>query len=130
MRSATDMLAALDPGLAYRRSSFEARLLVASPQDLVMMCLDDFLANLVRFEQADLREDREARSAALTRCVTSLTALEMGVDRTVPIGETLLQFYAAAKSALLGMMVSIQPGQLRTIKADFEEIRGSFRAAA
>lgn len=124
------MLASRDPGLAYRRSSFEARLLAATPQDMVIMCLDDFLANLVRFEQADLRDDREARSAALTRCITSLTALEMGVDRASPLGETLLQFYAAAKSALLGMIVSIEVSRLRTIKADFEDICGSFRAAA
>lgn len=124
------MLAARNPGLAYRRSSFEARLLTASPQDMVIMCLDDFLANLVRFEQADLRDDREARSAALTRCITSLTALEMGVDRTAPLGQTLLQFYAAGKLALLGMVVSIEIGRLRAIKADFEDIRRSFRAAA
>lgn len=124
------MLAAHNPALAYRRSSFEARLLAASPQDMVIMCLDDFLANLVRFEQADLRDDREARSAALTRCITSLTALEMGVDRTAPLGQTLLQFYAAGKSALLGMVVSIEVGRLRAIKRDFEDIRGSFRAAA
>ncbi len=124
------MLAARDPGLAYRRSSFEARLLAASPHDLVIMCLEDFLVNLVRFEQADRRDDREARSTALTRCITSLTALEMGVDRSAPLGETLLQFYAAGKSALLGMVVSIEAGRLRTIKNDFEDIRRSFRAAA
>jgi len=124
------MLAVSDPGLAYRRSSFEARLLAASPQDMVIMCLDDLLTNLVRFEQADLRDDREARSSALTRCITSLTALEMGVDRAAPLGETLLQFYAAGKSALLGMVVSVEVRRLRAIKSDFEEIRSSFRKAA
>lgn len=124
------MLAARDPGLAYRRSSFEARLLAASPQDMVIMCLDDFLTNLVRFEQADLRHDREARSAALTRCITSLTALEMGVDRAAPLGETLLRFYAAAKAGLLGMMVCFEAERLHAIRADFEDIRSSFRAAA
>lgn len=124
------MLAARDPRLAYRRSSFDARLVAASPQDMVIMCLDDLLANLVRFEQADLRDDREARSAGLTRCITALTALEMGVDRATPLGPTLLQFYAAGKAALLGMMVTIEVGTLRAIKADFEEIRQSFGAAA
>lgn len=124
------MLASRDPGLAYRRSSFDARLLAASPQDMVIMCLDDFLASVVRFEQADSRDDREMRSAALTRCITALTALEMGVDRSLALGGTLLQFYSAAKSALLGMVVSIEVARLRAIKSDFEEIRGSFRAAA
>ena len=124
------MLAARDPCLAYRHSSFDARLLAAPPQDMVIMCLDDFLANLVRFEQADLRDDREARSVALTRCITGLMALEMGVDRSATLGQTLLQFYAAAKCALLGMMVKIEVGLLRAIKSDFEEVRGSFRAAA
>ena len=123
------MLAARDPSLAYRRSSVEARLLAASPQDMVIMCLEDFLTNLVRFEQADLRDDREARSSALTRCITSLTALEMGVDRSAPLGEVLLQFYAAGKSALLGMVVSVDVGRLRAIKTDFEDVRASFRAA-
>lgn len=124
------MLTASDPGLAYRRSSFEARLLAASPQDMVIMCLDDLLANIVRFEQADLRDDRETRSRALTRCITSLTALELGVDRAAPVASALLQFYAAAKSAMLGMVVEVEVSVLRTVKRDFEDIRSSFRAAA
>lgn len=124
------MLAASNPGLAYRHSSFEARLLAATPGDMVLICLEDFLANLVRFEQADLRDDREARSGALTRCITSLTALEMGVDRSAPLGQSLLQIYAAAKSALLGMVVAVEVGTLRRIKSDFAEIRDSFRKAA
>lgn len=124
------MLALSDPALAYRRSHFEARLLAASPQDMVIMCLDDLLANLVRFEHAELRDDREVRSDALTRCVTSLTALEMGVDRSASLGDALVHFYTAAKAALLGMLVSADVTRLRTIKADFVEIRQSFAAAA
>ena len=130
MRSATDMLAAQDPKQAYRNSNFEARLLAASPQDMVHLCLDDLLVNLVRFEQADLRDDRASRSAALTRCIAALTALEMGVDRSAPLGGALLQLYMAAKSTLLGMVVSADISSLRTIKSDFEDIRSSFRAAA
>lgn len=124
------MLAATNPALAYRRSHFEARLLAASPQDMVLMCLDDLLTNLVRFEHADLREDREARSDALTRCITSLTALEMGVDLSAPLGAALVQFYTGSKKALLGMLVSADMTQLRAIKADFQDIRQSFAAAA
>jgi flagellin-specific chaperone FliS len=124
------VLTALHPGQAYRRSSFDARLLAASPQDMVIMCLDDLASNLIRFEQADLREDRAARSAALTRCIASLTALELGVDRAAPIADALLQFYASAKSQLLGMVVTVEPAALRRIKQDFDEIGASFRAAA
>lgn len=124
------MLTARNPGLAYRRSNFEARLLAASPQDMVIMCLDDLLTNLVRFEQAHLRGDRETRGAALTRCITALTALEMGVDRSAPLGQALLQFYTAGKAALLEMIVSTDMARLHAIKADFEDISGSFRAAA
>lgn len=121
------MLAMQDPGLAYRRSSFDARLVAATPADMVMICLDDLLASLVRFEQADLRDDREVRSRALTRAIASLTALEMGVDRSAPLGRSLLQIYTAAKSALLGMMVSIEVGTLHRIRADFSELRDSFQ---
>lgn len=123
------MLAASNPSLAYRKSNFEARLLAATPGDMVLMCLEDFLGNLVRFEQSDLRDDREARSRALTRCITSLTALEMGVDRSAPLGRSLLQVYAAAKTALLAMVVVIDVGVLRRIKTDFAEIRDTFRGA-
>ena len=129
-RSDIDVLTALNPGQAYRKCSFDARLLAASPQDMVLMCLDDFLANLVRFERAELRDDREVRSRALTRCITSLTALEMGVDRSAPVGDVLANFYASAKSALLTMVVHVKPMTLRRIKEDFEEIRASFRSAA
>lgn len=123
------MLAMQDPRLAYRRSSFDARLVAASPADMVMICLDDLLASLVRFEQADLRDDRETRSRALTRAIASLTALEMGVDRTAPLGQSLLQIYTAAKSALLGMMVRIEVGTLHRIRSDFSELRDSFQKA-
>lgn len=123
------MLALSDPGLAYRRTSFDARLLAASAQDMVIVCLDDLLANLVRFEQADLRGNREARSGALTRCVAALTALEIGIDRDAHLGGVLAQFYASAKAALLAMIVEIEVGRLRAIKADFEDIRRSFSLA-
>ena len=75
------MLARAKPGEAYRQSNFDVRLMASDRDDLVLICLDDLIENLGVLEIVEQRDDRAARSRTLTRCVTALTALEMGIDR-------------------------------------------------
>ena len=123
------MLASARPGDAYRQSNFEARLIASGRDDLVLFCLDDLIDNLGLLEIAESRQDRAARSRVLTRCVTALTALEIGIDREAEMAESLAQFYGAAKSMLLDSIRAIDLEQIAQLRGDLREISAAFRAA-
>ncbi|GMM93552.1 flagellar protein FliS [Qipengyuania sp. MTN3-11] len=123
------MLSRSRPDEAYREASFDVRLLGSSREELVLFCLEDFLENIARLELADAKEDRAARSRAITRCVTALTALELGIDRSAEMGDALAQFYGSAKSTLLDSIRHTDGAAIATLKADFGEVAGAFRGA-
>ncbi|EDL49946.1 flagellar protein FliS [Erythrobacter sp. SD-21] len=123
------MLSRAKPRDAYRQASFDARLLGSSRDELVLFCLEDFIDNLGQLELADRRFDHAARSRAITRCVTALTALELGIDRSAEMGATLAQFYGSAKNTLLNSIRQTDQGSVDSMKADFGDIANAFRQA-
>ncbi len=104
------MLARAKPGEAYRQSNFDVRLMASDRDDLVLICLDDLIENLGVLEIVEQRDDRAARSRTLTRCVTALTALEMGIDREAELASSLAQFYGAAKNLMLDSIRALDLG--------------------
>lgn len=123
------MLAQARPGDAYRESNFDVRLMASTRDDLVLICLDDLIENLGVLEIAETRGDRAARSRTLTRCVTALTALEMGIDREAELASSLMQFYGAAKGLLLDSIRIVDLRQIGDLRSDLREIAAAFRAA-
>lgn len=123
------MLSRSKPCEAYREASFDARLLGSSRDELVLFCLEDFIENLRQLELADSRFDSSARSRAITRCVTALTALELGIDRTAEMGATLAQFYGSAKNTLLDCIRQTNETSVAVMKEDFGDIAKAFRQA-
>ena len=123
------MLARAQPGEAYRQSNFNKRLMVSERDDLVLFCLDDLVENLGVLEIAEARGDRAARSRSLTRCVTALTALEIGIDREAEMASSLMQFYGAAKGLLLDSVRNVDLDKIAQLRADMREIANAFRAA-
>jgi flagellar protein FliS len=123
------MLARAKPHEAYRESHFDARLIASGRDDLVLICLEDLIENLGVLQIVEGRADRAVRSRALTRCVTALTALEMGVDRDADLSASLLQFYGAAKSLLLDSIRECDMVQIAQLQSDMTEIATAFRAA-
>lgn len=123
------MLARSRPGDAYREANFDVRLLVSGRDDLVLICLDDLIDNLGLLEIAEQRGDRPGRSRALTRSVTALTALEMGIDREAELASSLMQFYGAAKGLLLDSIRQVDLEKIGELRADMREIAAAFRAA-
>ncbi len=97
--------------------------------DLVLICMDDLIENLGVLQIVESRNDRAARSRALTRCVTALTALELGVDREAELAESLLQFYGAAKSLLLDSIRECEIEKIAQLRSDMQEIAAAFRAS-
>jgi len=123
------MLARAQPRDAYRDSHFDARLMASGRDDLVLICLEDLIENLGVLEIAEQRNDRAARSRTLTRCVTALTALEIGIDREADLATSLLQFYGAAKSLLLDSIRFVDLQKIVQLREDMAEIAAAFKAA-
>ena len=127
-RRTTDMLARATHE-AYRQSNFDVRLMASDRDDLVLICLDDLIENLGVLEIVEQRDDRAARSRTLTRCVTALTALEMGIDREAELASSLAHFYGAAKNLMLDSIRALDLGKVRQLRDDLREIAFAFRAA-
>lgn len=121
------MLTSTDPREAYRRSAFDARVHGGDTAALVQLCLEQAIVGLGGAVLAHERKDLAARSKWLTRALTAITALEMGVDHEAPLADALLNLYGAARKALLDSAVKFDPVQLRSVRQDFVEIDAALR---
>ena len=121
-------LALTDPNEAYRISEIDARLDGANAEDLVTFCLGQVIQGLGGALAAHDSGHLAVRSKSLTRALTALTALEMGVDREAPLADALLQLYGAARLTLLDNALYFRPEQLSAVRIDFSEILAAFAA--
>jgi len=117
------MLLQRDPSEAYRRIDFDARVKGATSRQLVDLCLEQVAGSVGRAIHASGRGDNGAKSAALTRAIAALTALQMGVDPDAATGQALLQLYASARTTILDSVLAFNPAGLTQIRQDFIEIR-------
>ena len=123
------MLALTDPHEAYRRSSIDARVQGGDSAALVQLCLEQAIAGLGSALFAQERGDASLRSKALTRTLTAITALELGVDRKAPLAQALLQIYGAARQAVLASVTDFKGELLASVRSDFVEIEAALRSA-
>ena len=119
-----------DPGETYRRVDFDARVKGASSLQLVALCLEQAAGSIGRAIYAQNHADNAAKSAALTRAIAAITALELGVDSAHPAGAPLLQLYQAARRTILDSALRFDAPQLETIRTDLLDIREEMLATA
>lgn len=112
-----------DPGETYRRVDFDARVSGASSLQLVVLCLEQAAGSIGRAIYAQGHSDNSGKSAAITRAVAAITALELGVDSTHPAGQPLMQLYQAARRTILDSALRFDAPQLETIRTDLLDIR-------
>jgi flagellin-specific chaperone FliS len=74
------MLALQTPSEAYRRIAFDARVEGASPDELVSLCYEQFDMALGDALLAASQGDNHRKSSALTRALSAVTALQLGID--------------------------------------------------
>lgn len=123
------MLALNDPNEAYRRSLLDARVQGGDTAALVRLCLEQAIVSLNSALFAQERDNPLLRSKALTRALTAITALEMGIDREAPLAEALLQVYGAARHAVLKSAIDFNPDALAAARSDFVEIEAVLRTS-
>ena len=116
------MLTQRNPDIAYRRVDFDARVSSASPAELVKMCYEQLVAALGRALIAQGRGDNRLKSEALTRAVSALNALQMGVSGEGSMADALHQLYTSARRAVLDSVLSFDSGAIARIRQDFIDI--------
>lgn len=116
------MLARHNPQEAYRRVAFDARVAGADPSQLVLLCFEQLDLALGSALMAATRRDNAAKSQALTKALSSLTALQLGISREAAMAPALHQFYEAARARLLGNVLAFDAQAVGALRGDFAEI--------
>lgn len=111
-----------DPREAYGRVEFDARVAGASAGELVLLCYERLLAALGTALHAHAAGDNRARSQALTRALTALTALELGIAGSGGVVEALRTFYAAARKIVLDSAPAFSPERIEALRRDVRDI--------
>lgn len=123
------MLALRNPGEAYRRIDFDARVEGADPQALVVLCYETLIAALGSAIFAHERRDNAAKSNALTRAISAITALQLGVRGEAGVAAALHQFLEAGRRTLLDNALSFDSRRIAALRQDFQDIAGALSAA-
>jgi len=124
------MLTQRNPREAYRRVDFDARVSGASPQELVRLCYEQVITSLGGALLAADRKDNLVKSRSLTRAMSALTALHMGVSGDDSMAQALLQIYTAARRAVLDSVVVFDTATIQQVRQDFIDIAESMNGGA
>jgi flagellar protein FliS len=124
------MLAIRSPNEAYRRVDFDARVEGADPKHLVGMCYEQLVSSLGSAIFAQERGDNSLKSQSLTRALSAVTALQLGVSGENETAQALRHLYEATRRALLDSAMKFDAALLGTIRQDFVEISRAVNAAA
>lgn len=124
------MLAQRNPQEAYRRVDFDARIASAKPGELVVLCLEQFVAAIGSALVAHERQNNSLKSQSITRALSALTALQMGLDGKVAIAGALAQFYGAARRTLLDSVLRFDTATIKALRQDFVDVSQALAASA
>lgn len=124
------MLAIRSPHEAYRRVDFDARVEGADPRHLVGLCYEQLVSSLGSAIFAQERGDNSLKSRALTRALSAITALLLGVSGEDDTARALRHLYEAARRAILDSAVKFDGAILGTIRQDFIEISRAMNLSA
>lgn len=124
------MLAHRSPSEAYRRVDFDARVEGADPRHLVGLCYEQLISSVGSALFAQERADNALKSQALTRALSAITALQLGVSGEDATAQALRHLYEATRRALLDSAVNFDAAILGTIRQDYIEISRAMNASA
>lgn len=112
----------LSPHEAYRRVDFDARVAGADPHQLVSMCYEQLAAALGTALFAHDRGDNQLKGQSLTRALSAIAALQLGVSGEENIARALRHLYKAARKSVLDSAVKFDPAVIQSIRQDFLDI--------
>lgn len=124
------MLAIRSPHEAYRKIDFDARVEGADPRHLVGLCYEQLIASVGSAIFAAGRGDNSLKSKALTRAISAVTALQLGVSGDDATAQALRHLYEATRRALLDSAIQFDAEVLGTIRQDFIDISRAMNASS
>jgi flagellar protein FliS len=116
------MMLLTSPQEAYRRVDFDARVSGAGPAELVHLCYEHLVSALGTAVHADRRGDNCLKSRSMTRALTAITALQMGLAGGEGIAGALSQLYEAARRTVLDSALQFDSERITVLREDFVEI--------
>lgn len=122
------MRARLSPHEAYRRVDFDARVNGAGPAELVHLCFEQLIGALGTAIHAHAIGEIALRSRSMTRALTAITALQMGVSGEDGMAGALNQLYRSARRTVLDSATSFDAARITTLRTDFIEIGAALQA--
>lgn len=123
------MLGRITPHEAYRRVEFDARVNGADGSELVHVCLEQLVGALGTAVHANSIGDAGLRSRSMTRALTAITALQMGVSGDTGIASALNQVYGAARQAILDCSTRFEVNRIEELRTDFLDIAKAMQGA-
>lgn len=123
------MLAHRSPHEAYRRVDFDARVKGASPAELVHLCYEHLVGALGTAIHAHGIQDNSLKSRSMTRALTAITALQLGISGDSEVASALKHIYEAARRTILDSAVEFDPARVEALRTDFIEIGRALQAA-
>lgn len=124
------MLTQRSPHEAYRRIDFDARVEGADPRHLVQLCYEQFIGALGSAIFAQGKGDNLLKSQSLTRALSAVTALQLGVSGEGSVADALRTLYEAARKSILDSALQFDSAMLERIRQDFVEISRAMGTAA
>lgn len=122
------MLMQTSPQEAYRRVDFDARVAGAGPAELVHLCYEHLVSALGTAVHAARAGDNCLKSRSMTRALTAITALQMGVAGADGMALALGQLYEGARRTILDNALDFDPAAIEALRGDFAEIGLALRA--
>ena len=123
------MLASRSPHEAYRRVDFDARVEGANPRQLVSLCYETLAGALGTAIYANEQGDNRLKSQSLTRALSALTALQLGVTGSDGVSVALRQLYHSARKSILESVIKFDRDVIAAMRQDFVEISGALAAS-
>lgn len=122
------MLVPRSPTAAYRQIELDARVAGSDSPGLVLICYEQFGAALGLAIQADRKQDNLGKSGALTRALSALTVLQLGLDQHSPIAAALSAVFEDARRSILDSAALFDAERIARVRSDFAEIETLLRS--
>ena len=123
------MLALRNPADAYRRADFDARVAGSDAKSLVLICYETLDIALASAIHAAARGDNPGKSAAITRAMSAITALQLGLRGDDGVAGALRQFLEAGRRTLLDNAIAFDADRVAALRQDFADIARAMNAA-
>jgi flagellin-specific chaperone FliS len=116
------MMMQRSPADVYRRVDLDARIGTAPPAELVALCYEKLLGALGTAIVANDRGDASLKSDSLTRALSAVMALRLGIKGTEGVAGALHSLYEGTSRTILDSVVTFDAPALGRLRNDIREI--------